>query len=123
MTPLTFLIEEYRSSYEASWLQELRTYLTQRSKSLSALLSEEKIDGLIEKDLFHVFNGLVTVQSLDVDALVKTHGFEAVREHLKNFLYGSAPLEERFDLITSSFPEIPQLAFMEVATYFSLHTK
>jgi hypothetical protein len=116
MTPLTFLIEEYRSSYEASWLQELRTYLTQRSKSLSALLSEEKIDGLIEKDLFHVFNGLVTVQSLDVDALVKTHGFEAVREHLKNFLYGSAPLEERFDLITSSFPEIPQLAFMEVAT-------
>jgi hypothetical protein len=116
MTPLISLIEEYRSSYEVAWLQELKAYLTQRSKSLSALLSEEKIDGLTEKDLFHIFNGLVTVQPLDVVALVRTHGFEAVREHLKNFLYGSAPLEERFDIITASFPEVPQLAFMEVAT-------
>jgi hypothetical protein len=113
MTPLISLIEEYRSSYEVAWLQELRAYLTQRSKSLSALLSEEKIDGLTEKDLFHIFNGL---QPLDVVALVRTHGFEAVREHLKNFLYGSAPLEERFDIITASFPEVSQLAFMEVAT-------
>jgi hypothetical protein len=72
MIPLISLIEEYRSSYEVAWLQELRAYLTQRSKSLSTLLSEEKIDGLTEKDLFHIFNGLVTVQPLDVVALVRT---------------------------------------------------
>lgn len=84
------------------------------------MFSMENVSSLSREKLEKVFNELETVgrshASLVFQKIVDKYGLESLREHISYFLYGSDPLEERFDNVFAQILELPQLALMEIAT-------
>ncbi|MCS6769040.1 MAG: hypothetical protein NZ570_01200, partial [Candidatus Caldarchaeum sp.] len=89
-----------------------------RKKHLGSLFSEESIDSVKEEDFAEVFRNLLTIDAYrGYLAAVDKYSYESIREHFKYFLYGTDPLEMRFDSFFEHIPEINQLAVMEIATF------
>ncbi|MCS6784295.1 MAG: hypothetical protein NZ581_03765 [Candidatus Caldarchaeum sp.] len=106
---------QYAATSEAR--QRFNEY-NSRKKTIEPLLSEENIDNVKPDELEDVFRSLQTCQAHPSYLLIlERYGLESLREHLKYFLYGSDPLEIRFDTFFEQIPEMPQLALMEVATF------
>lgn len=91
---------------------------SERKKWMGSLFAEESIDVLDADGLDKVFRGLLTVDAYNAYVTVaEKYGHESLRELFKYFLYGTDPLEQRFDSFFERVPEIPQLALMEIATF------
>ncbi|MEM2485133.1 MAG: hypothetical protein QXU87_07145 [Candidatus Caldarchaeum sp.] len=90
----------------------------ERRKICNQVLSEENIDSAKAEDVELVFNNFQTGDFYKgVKSAVEKYGYRNLVEYLKYFLYGSDPLEHRFDRFFLAMPEIPQLAVMEVVTF------
>jgi len=92
-----------------------------KKKLYSSLLAKEALDGLKEEGVRDLLGGLDSLggeerSSLSGD-LLKVYGLESIRELVKYLLYGDDPLEERYDRVARSMPEIGQRAISELAMY------
>ena len=90
--------EFIRSDQGKRWLDERR----ERSGRYRKIFSVENIDSLSESDLSAVIvelwaNALWTNKQYIVDRVLKSNDFNVLKSALKNLLWGSGPLRDRFD--------------------------
>ncbi|MEM0440179.1 MAG: hypothetical protein QW463_01075 [Candidatus Caldarchaeum sp.] len=115
---IELLADDFVNYYRSEEAKQVLTFLDEKKKFFTMVFGEESIDSVKPEHLNDVFGMLSTAGWRQIlEAVLNKYGFESVVEHVKYFLYGSEPLEIRFDTFFERLPEVPQLALMEVATF------
>lgn len=100
-----------------AWLDQAKA----KKDLFGGLLGQSAIDGLSEdgvRKIFENLEGVPSHQSIQMaQHLLSVYGLEGLREHLKYFMYGVDPLEDRFEQVRRGVPELPSEALMELATF------
>jgi len=115
---MEILITDFVENIGSPEIQNVLKLCDEKRKIFGALLDEKAIDDLKRTELDRILKNLVTVEAYQIyNSIINKYGFESFTSHLKYFLYGSDPLEIRFDTFFTDIPELPQLALMEISTF------
>ncbi len=102
--------------YEENWAER------KERKEYYQSFSKDKLIAMTEDDFFEYISKLWSMlmwgnKKFVADKLIKDNGFDNIKEHIANLLYGSNPIEARWDLFYSSIKGMGPATISELLTY------
>ncbi|MEM0203932.1 MAG: hypothetical protein QXO16_08640 [Archaeoglobaceae archaeon] len=95
----------------------------EKMRNIKNLLSRDAIEGISEQDFTHIIASLwaygwVKKKEYLVNTILESTDFNTLKSELKNLLYGSAPLAERYDRFFEIVKGIGPAGVTEILTFF-----
>lgn len=102
--------------YEENWTER------KERKDYYQSFTKDKLIAMTEDDFFEYISKLWSMlmwgnKKFVADKLIRDNGFDNLKEHIANLLYGNKPIEARWDLFYSSIKGMGPATISELLTY------
>lgn len=90
---------------KSSELEDIGRKLEAKSRIISGILTEDKIDSLNEEDIKTVIGMIFTIRR-KTKRIIKANGIEHIRASIADLLYGEKKIEDRFNKFVDSIDSV-----------------